>query len=808
MLKLALRNIQSKPFRSIATALAIAVAVAMIFCMLSFKSTVFDYIYSTETAKAGDSDIVISANSSSDRIFDVSQELLDTDGVERATKSLTLYALINDEYVQLRGFSKNQLQDLQKIDVVEGEVESINDGRNDFNVVISKNSAEHFGLSVGDRFELAIGKQRAPFFVGAIAEQSGYFLDDAPYQFVGMTYGISRLLSSASGDFCNEIYIKTSPNADVNEVINDICKIDTYSNLLVKATKDSGYISEQTDSLTAPVVLAGGAVLVLGIAIIVLLFLMSEQEKISLISKLSVVGATRKQLFSIFLIESVLLAGIGIILGSFLAVGVFVGLLKITLSPTIAFEISAIKLFLSALIGFASAIVSSILPILRSFKGTIRENQLDIDKKPLWTKILPIAFIILTAVSIIIEFCVPQATAVMSIVSLALALATLGVCSAPVLKLFAKISTKSSCPTIKISGYNIIRQKRFSRSVTMMSVGVTICVMLFMAWSLTTNVFTSYVGDFENMVFISNIQATIDEDQFLEVDGVKDATKMVWKQGDLEVDGKQKTMNLLGSADIVNMVDFEFVTDKSIVDRLISTDEPYIFVDIALQELYGVKVGDTLSFSLDGESADVVVGGVLKHELFSGNYIAMSSKIIENLYGIKTDTVLLTVDGDMESTVGALRTVYADKNYYVIKTLDAYKWDMESMSAVFDLIGTLAIVVAIFVFAVSVSATIIGRSGAKKSRRAMLNAGMSKNSLLYSELYEHSLVALTSFALSFAISVLLTANLIHALRLFGMYFNFMYEAWIVAVVDAVLSIGYAVTPLVFGYKKGYNIKIG
>lgn len=808
MVKLSLRNIQSKPFRSIATALAVAVAVAMIFCMLSFKSAVFDYIYSTETAKAGDSDIVISANSSSDRIFGVSQELLDVDGVERATKSLTLYALINDEYVQLRGFEKNHLQDLQQINVIDGEIESIDDGRNDFNVVISKNSAEHFGLSVGDRFELSIGRQKAPFFVGAIAEQGGYFLDDAPYQFVGMTYGIARLLSSASGDFCNEIYIKTAQGANVNDVIDDILQIDEYSNLLVKATKDRGYIEEQTDSLTAPVVLAGGAVLVLGIAIIVLLFLMSEQEKIALISKLSVVGATRKQLFSIFLIESVLFSGIGIVLGSFLAVGVFVGLLKVTLSATVVFEISALKLFLSALIGFASAIVSSILPILRSFKGTIRENQLDIDKKPLWTKILPITFIILTVISVVVEFCVPQATAVMSIVSLALALLTLGVCASPVLKISAWACSKSSAPAVKIAGLNVIRQKRFSRSVTMMTVGSTICVMLFMAWSLTTNVFSSYVGDFENMVFISNIQSSVDDGQFLEIDGVDNATKMVWKQGDLIVDGKQKTMNLLGSKDIVNMVDFEFVTDKTIVDDLISTDEPYIFVDIALQELYGVRVGDRLTFSLDGVSGEVSVGGILKHELFSGNYIVMSSAVIEKLYGIEPDTILLTVDGDMDKTVGELRTKYADRNYYVLKTLDAYKWDMESMNAVFDLIGTLAIVVAIFVFAVSMSATLIGRSGAKKARCAMLNAGMSKNALLQSELCEHTLVAVVSFVLSFATSVLLTANLIHALRLFGMYFNFMYEAWIVAVVDIVLMLAYILAPLVFAYKKGYNIKRG
>lgn len=68
MVKLAFRNIFSKPLRSIATILAIAVVVAMTFCMISFKGAVYDYIYATETSAAGSADIVISTDSSSDRI--------------------------------------------------------------------------------------------------------------------------------------------------------------------------------------------------------------------------------------------------------------------------------------------------------------------------------------------------------------------------------------------------------------------------------------------------------------------------------------------------------------------------------------------------------------------------------------------------------------------------------------------------------------------------------------------------------------------------------------------------------------------
>ena len=52
MFKLALRNIKSKPWRTVVAVFGIAVAVAMIFAMLSFRSAVFDYISASETAVA------------------------------------------------------------------------------------------------------------------------------------------------------------------------------------------------------------------------------------------------------------------------------------------------------------------------------------------------------------------------------------------------------------------------------------------------------------------------------------------------------------------------------------------------------------------------------------------------------------------------------------------------------------------------------------------------------------------------------------------------------------------------------------
>ncbi len=805
MLKLALRNILSKPLRAAATVIAVAVSVAMIFAMLSFGGAVYEYIYSTETAVSGNSDIVISTNSSSDRITQVAEPLNNADGVEFVCPSLTLYALLDGEYVQMRGFDKGESQLLRKFDILRGDARALD--VNSDNIVISSAAAERFGLDVGSRIELKLDRQTAYFYVCAVADKSGYFLSDAPFLFVGRIEGISHLLANVTTRrICNEIYVKAAEGADIDGLLKTISEMDAYKTMLIRRTGDGGYIKEQANSLSAPVVLAGAAVFMLGIAVIVLLFMMSEKEKISLISKYAVIGATRKQIAGIFIAESASLALLGSLIGCGLAVGIFVGILKLTLSPNIAFGISAWRLTVAAVVGFVSAVGSSLLPILRSFRGTIRQNQLNSVRRVRTLNILFPVFLALTVISVIVEFTVAKATAVMSVVSLALTFAAIGTGLPCALRATAKPVGKVAGPAVKTACVNIRRDGRFAKSAAIMGVGMTVAMLLFMAWSMTTGIFTEYLSDFENMVFVTNVQSTVDASDFEAVDGVKFATKIVWRQGELAGDGFNKTMNILGSKNALNLVDFEFITPKEEVLSSLFEDKECIFVDIALKELYGVDKGDTLVLTIDGRSREFTVGGLLKHRLFSGNYIVMSEKVISDSFAVGADTVAVIAQGDVGNSVSELREKFADKNYYVVDVLTAYKWDMQSTNAVFDLIGTLAVVVTIFIFAVTAAATLIGRGSAKQQRNALLNAGMSKRALLRSEIFEHSVIAALSFAISFAASVLLTSCLIHALRLFGLYFEFMYEAWVAAAVGLAMGGAYALMPVALNYKKAYTIK--
>ena len=806
LFKLAWKNIKIKPFRAIAIIFAIAISIAMIFSMLSFKDAVYEYIYEIETTDAGNSDIKISYNSNGDRITSIEQ-LSEVDGIKQVFPTLKLYALLGDDYVQLKGIDFNDLSNFQEIKVLKGNLDDL---KKSDNIAISDLAAKHYNLNIGSQINLKLGTNEANFFVAVIAQNSGYFLADSPFAFVGnVSEGVARLIEPSGLAVYNEIYIKANNSKDIKNLISQISSLRSYQNMKVGISKDSAYIQEQTTSLTAPIVLSGFAVFILSVACVGLLFLMSEKDKIKYISQLSVVGATKKQLFAIFLIESFILAFLGAILGSLIASGIFYGLLKVTLSSAITFHISFAKLFLSAIIGIIVSIFASLLPLFKSLKGTVRENEILKENKSTLSKIMPILFLIVNIILIIIEFTIPSSKGILSIINVILSIITFGLCLNYILQIGAKVSCKIQIPTIKIGALALKREKRFSKSFVTLTVGMLVSMLLFMAYNITTSVFNSYLNDFKNMVFVSNVQSSIDTNEFKEIDGVEKATTLIWKTGKIKSPKiEEKTMNIIGTKNALDIIDFEYITDKNKIYQNLKSDKNYVFIDFALKELYGVNVGDKIDLKLDDKISQFEVGGILKNDLLSGNYLVINEDIIKKDYDISVDTVLAIVNGDSDKIVNQMRLTYANDNYYVIRVLDAYKWERESLDSVFDLIGTLAVVITLFIFITLIAGVVVSRSTASGERSTLLCAGMSKSQLLQTEIFEHVLMSVLAFISSFIVSSILTASFINALRLFGLYFEFMYSPWVVAVVGLCIALAYSFLPIALRFKKRYIIRKG
>ena len=118
-------------------------------------------------------------------------------------------------------------------------------------------------------------------------------------------------------------------------------------------------------------------------------------------------------------------------------------------------------------------------------------------------------------------------------------------------------------------------------------------MLMFMAWSVTTDIFTGYLKEFENKVFVTNISSATAEsdslDGIINIDGVKTAIPMVWKQGSLEEAGSGQPVNILGSEKTLDIVDFEYIVgDKEALKTAMLTPGNVV-IDTAYQELYKMR---------------------------------------------------------------------------------------------------------------------------------------------------------------------------------------------------------------------------
>ena len=309
ILSLALKNLRAKPLRTVCAVLVIAVAVAMFFCVFSFGDAVYDYIYAVETADAGASDVLIAGKSGGNRLTSAAPLDALGDKIDYAVPTLSLYALASaptgEQYVKLRGFEQGDWEKLQKINFAEGSAEDLSGERNANSVVISVAASQALGVGRGERLVLN-GKV---FFVAAIAENDGYFVSDAPFTVIGnVDGGVDRLLGGVS--VYNEIYVKAADGADVAALIDEIAALEAYDGLSVTVAADTGYVATRADGVSAPVTISGVAVIALSLIAVALIFLLSTDYKRSYAARLSVLGATKRQIVAVFQ-RTVSLCGVG-----------------------------------------------------------------------------------------------------------------------------------------------------------------------------------------------------------------------------------------------------------------------------------------------------------------------------------------------------------------------------------------------------------------------------------------------------------------------------------------------------------------
>ena len=813
IVKLAYRNVISKVGRTLATVVAVAISIAAIFLILSFKDAIYDYISRTPIANSGtEYGVHIKYSPNGDKTITI-DAAKNHEEVEDVSPTLEFYWLFNNEYVSLRGFQEGKLDSLNAITAKYGSMEDI---KYSDDVIISYSTAKYFNLRLGDTMIFkGTNNVEYPFTVAVIAEDTGYFGGSGIPVVITNVKGISRIIIGSETEIYNNLYVKAKPGVSNADLVRILAQEPKFEKVIVEQSIQYEKIQQNATSFAATVQMVGVAVMILAVFGIGIILLLSTNEKRDYIAKLSIIGASKKQIAGIFLLELAITALFGMVVGVGFAAGLHAAVLFALAGSLSMYKIIAWKMIVSLIIGFVLTMVFGSYPMLKAFKGTVRDNITDSSKKTPLTYIVPSILGLLTVVSMVLSFTVRPLYGIMGIIALVLVILDVAMLMPAILKLSVKpfVKNRNAKASIRVAAMSITKNKQSVAAGRLLAVGLVAIMLMFGIWKMTTTVFTGYTNDFKNIVFVTNTTEE-DRDILVQTEGVEKAFQIYWGEAKLITNkGKEKAMRLVGAANVLDVFQFDFVTPRSEIETKIDGDH-YIFIDKAFHRLNGVDVGDMVTITIEGKEKQLEVGGILSSPLFVGNYIIVPPNTLLAQFDIKTNNTMITTKSDTTPTevVNIIRSKYAgEHNYYAAALMDMYKFDISFLNNVFLMIGILAGIIMLMI-AISLSSSDMVAHALRQGEREMLMcAGMSKKMLFSSELIEHILIGTITFVVSFAALFALYAALLNAIALFGLYFEiawpiFLQNIWVVIVVGFALSAYYSLLPIIFAYKKVYKLR--
>lgn len=798
LFKLAAKNLKSKISNTVLVIFSISIIVAMVFAMASFRPIINDYINEYEVSTANGSDITILPNSGSSRITSYEQ----TSSKYKFIPTLSLYPQYGQQYVNARGMRQEDISNNKTIEIYKGTKNISNPNE----VIISQSTAKKFKLKIGDTITLKSGTTTRDYYVVGIAKNKGYFIKDNPNVILGVIQdGIAHLIGE-TGLIYNELYVKLNKGVSTDSALAELK--EKYKDFQVKRTGDNQYIKEQTDTIVAPMVVAGPIVIGLAIISYFLLFMLLNRGRKTYNKKLRQIGATKKDTVTIFFYESLIMSLIAALFGIIFGIAITALTAFGTLKSISTFKVQPIQATLIPIAGVLLSIALSFLFGAQKRKNNEKKqvNKYRDDYKAIL--IVAIISIVVWIVFVSVEIAIPTIRKAMAIPGILMMFIALSLMTAVFIGLFRKNKHLKN-PIAKLATGSVGTQKRHTSLAVGLFVAVLITALLFSGFGVSKKIFNSYLNDFRDFAFVTNIResAKLEDFKNKNIDYDK-GTKAYWGKGEVR-NGKLKFSSMvLGSADILDFVDFKY-TDRSREEILeMLNKKNAVVMDSSKKELYGLKVGDKVTLNINGKDRECEVVGFVSHTLFAGNYTIMKHENIKELFGERANTFILKKPSgkNMNDFVSNIRNAMAEKNYYAVSALDAFKWEASSTNSIFNFMGFVAGAVLVFSLFLTIGMSYMERQKFKKERQIFIQVGGYSKDLLKIEILENGMLAAISSIMAIVGSVFGMMFLVDSLRLLGMLFSYTFIWWIPLVISITFFACYTIAPIVLKYGSSYNIR--
>jgi putative ABC transport system permease protein len=818
ILKYLFRNIGEKKIRSLIIVFAVLLTTLLLLLNLEirnyFEQSYADYMRSS----VGAADVVVTRDSgeNSSPLFEAKE--MDTAGVNPVHTMEVLAGTgklrdAQDDLVKVRalGIKEQQAADMNTLFLSEKDSSST-DFAGD-RVIISRSTAAQWGVGIGDPLTFTIQEQERTVTIYGIAENIGIFFQDnedtvsfaLPLESVNSYYGLSGKL--------NTVYLDTAEGADITGIVNKLQA--SKPGVSAAAAIDQSAMETQMNAVFMALMFVMLVILLISFYIISSLFQVIISERMPVIGTFQSIGATKRQMNGLLLLESMLYGGIGGLIGiglSVPAVPYIFGILNQYEGSGVqsAVNYNPANFLFAFLFAVLVSVISSLFHILRTNRYPTKDIILNTVQQPVKLGVASlIAGVIAIAGAAVLGLTNTRYNTLTGLLAIVLLL-TGGIllsryAAVGFSVLIGRMSGRLVPGAAAGLGIKNTRSNRFLHSnITLTTVVLTLMITIY---TVVLGVQT-YMTDISasNDFDISITQLDSDMGRYEKLDstqGVQEMYKDYLVFGSMQQEGQEiDGVAIIGMDEKFGFQQFHqdgVVFNPQEAEKL--NDGKNIMIDKFIASKYNLKPGDTVTLNVEDSITAKPVYTVIRL-MDSSNFVTTRKGAIISLDNLNQDftsrpfQILFKTSGNREMVKDSLVQQLADTPSEVRtldQIIDASTQGVDGLFMALNLFIALAMVLAGFGIMNNLIVSFLQR---RRELAVLYSVCMSRNQLRIMFLVEtgcvYAVSCLLAGLLSYFISLLLPGFLWGA----GIAFRFSYPYAFVLILAAVLLVVFAVITLV------------
>lgn len=649
LLKYTLKSIGERKFRAFLIIFAIALSGGLFLASIRLSDNIGNMYLEKVKAAYGNIDLMIYPNEHSGTPF-INMSVCDKvkDKIEAAIPYVSSTGTYSPDIkekswnISISGYNLEDYYKLNKLKIVEGNIDSFKGNQ----IIISEHSAKELGLSVGDSFELVISGGKRKVNLCALAGSEGIFSGEQNGYKAIMPFDTISKYNHTNGK-PSTIYLMVKEGIDIYELQQELK--EAYSKYEVEELIDEETLKQELSTITVPFLLMTFIVVFMSAFIIYSCFKVIMLEKLPMVGTFRSVGADKKMMNGVLMLEALFYGVSGGICSCFLGMACLYGLEKLMsgmlfegAESSISLEVPMNTYIMIFLLGVGIALVSTIIPILSiskiSLKDIILNNRTHKKSKRLGSSIVGLILIVLGfAIAMLIKGDMGMLTSLIGFFLIIIGIIkVLPLFVLNVSRLLGLIFKVVFGNVGELATKNIKKNKSVLNSITLITIGMSVLLMISTTTqNMKTVVFDVY-GDFHCEI-MGQIEGFNDQrlKMLRRTKGVENVIECIENNTKVEeFNDNTVFVEAISTTRLLPEIDFGVKGDEEALLKKLQTGR-YMILNQFLKTRYNVENGDQLTFKFEGKPRTYTVIGFMNTQWCNGQMALVPLKYFKQDSGIQ-----------------------------------------------------------------------------------------------------------------------------------------------------------------------------